>query len=65
MAGGGNSVDSDVVDSNSGVSHKDDPSDWGKTGKLIWEFMHSTKAQLPVYCSTNSDCYLLHSDYNY
>ena len=41
MAGGGSNVDSDVVDSNSGVSHKDDPSDWGKRGDLTWEFMHS------------------------
>jgi WD40 repeat protein len=29
IGGGGNNVDSDVVDSKPGVVHKDDPSDWG------------------------------------
>ena len=31
LAGGGSNVDSDVVDSKTGVAHNDDPSDWGKT----------------------------------
>jgi hypothetical protein len=65
LAGGGSNVDSDVVDNNSGVSHKDDPSDWGKIGNLTWEFMHSTKAQKPLSCITNTNCYLLLSDDNY
>ena len=57
-------MDSDVVDINSGVSHKDDPSDWGKTGNLTWDFVHSTKDHLLFSFINNANCCLVFSNEN-
>ena len=62
LAGGGNNVDSDVVDSNSGVVHKNDSSNWGKRGDRTVDSMQSIKAQWPFSSLNNTDCYLLYSD---
>ena len=55
-------MDSDVVDSNSGVAHKNDSSNWGKRGDHTLDSLQSVKAQQIFFSLNNTDCYLLLSN---